>query len=574
MRDIGLVFQLLLGIALCSAYNLDTLNIVLKSIEYLISVKPGAFSCVFYDVAPHYPHDNILDAILKSPRLDHVAKYVVNGSERTNVYKLPWNPSLLLLHTGNNVSHLESFDVIVDMFYFMYLFDPATKMLVFVDELYTPAMIQMQGHVYYASFNYFVYIGDTSKDVYQCNGVYCWNRPREQHPMYLFSYCRRSMQGRNITYIKDERVLSFAWNSKWLNETARYLNTTTAEYPHNCEASDEAYQQCYQNHSAGNGADILLIYMTFDRPDATIPRNFRQVFTTHMVFSKIAVPRDRPVNTAELLAMPFSWQVWTLLVTILVLSEIAKRLFPTLIENDPVLLVVCGYEKHDLHRAGRPEKIILLSLIILMFFMSNAFETKIVSLMVSKPSIQRVQTLDDLYQSGIKLYEDLEHNPQFVVDSVLKRFVAQGTRTEFHETRPDAAVYWNSDYVDVFKDVAFDYERMQPFYVVLDFEHFSGFELYWVSPRNQLVKELRFIHITLTETGFMGLWKQQWRDEIRSKYIGRRPRVDINEKADLNFDDMQPAWLALGVGLCVSLVGFVGEHLAKRFNARVLKLER
>ncbi|EDS32724.1 conserved hypothetical protein [Culex quinquefasciatus] len=315
-----------------STFNADTLERTLVAIEYLISVKPGAFSCVFYDVAPQYPHDNILDAILKSPRLDHVAKYVVDGSERNNVYKLPWNPSLLLLHTGNNVSHLESFDVIVDMFYFMFLFDPATKMLVFVDELYTPAMIQMQGHVYYASFNYFVYIGDTSKDVYQCNGVYCWNRPREQHPMYLFSYCRRSMQGRNITYIKNERVLTFAWNSKWLNETARYLNTTTVEYPHNCEASDEAYQQCYQDHAAGNGADILLLYMTFDIPDA----------------------------------------------------------------------------------------------------------------------------------SGIKLYEDLEHNPQFVVDSVLKRFVAQGTRTEFHETRPGAAVYWNSDYVDVFKDVAIVKSKKRP----------------------------------------------------------------------------------------------------------------
>ncbi|EDS30688.1 conserved hypothetical protein [Culex quinquefasciatus] len=152
-----------------------------------------------------------------------------------------------------------------------------------------------------------------------------------------------------------------------------------------------------------------------------------------------------------------------------------------------------------------------------------------------------------------KIYE-LPRKP-----SLLINIVVQGVKPQLHETVPGIAVYWDSGFADVFKEVAFDYERMQPFYVVLNYEHFSGYEMYSTSYRNSLISAFRFVHITLVEAGLLDLWKRQWRDTLRSKYIGRRPRVDISEKADLNFDDMQPAWMALGVGLLASFVGFLGE---------------
>lgn len=295
--------------------------------------------------------------------------------------------------------------------------------------------------------------------------------------------------------------------------------------------------------------------------DDSIPMDYRYLFTTLMKSSSFAVPRDRPLNAAELLVMPFDWQVWIEIALIFVLAEITKHVFPTQILNDPFLLVVCGLERHDLHRAGRWEKIIFLPLIILMFFVSNAFETKVVSLMISKPSIHKIKTLDDLRQSGLKIFVDLENNPHYANDTLLGSMVVQGTLLELNDAVPNTALRWDTDLVDALKDITFDYERMQPFYVVLDQTIYEGPELYSTSTRNQLIKDLRFVHITLVESGLMSLWKRQWGSRLRRSYIGKRSRPDINDKVELNFDDMKTAWIIWGIGMGVSTVGFILEQL-------------
>ncbi|KAL1399011.1 hypothetical protein pipiens_008527 [Culex pipiens pipiens] len=246
------------------------------------------------------------------------------------------------------------------------------------------------------------------------------------------------------------------------------------------------------------------------------------------LFMEIEVPRDRPVNVAELVSMPFSWQVWTLLIAILVAFEGCLQLL-------------------NLHQAERLEKLTLLSLIILMFVMSNAFETKCVFLLIDRPPIQRIKTVEDLASSDLKFHFDLEGSPQFANHAVIGHMVVHGSDSYMYETIPGVAMLWYSFMAELRMDLAYDYERMQPFYVMLDYSYFHGFELYWKDYRFLFRDTFRYIHSILCEAGLMDQWKQRWSDNMRWHFIGARPRADFNEREDLRFEDMKPAWMCLAI---------------------------
>lgn len=312
-------------------------------------------------------------------------------------------------------------------------------------------------------------------------------------------------------------------------------------------------------------ADV--VFNLLMRTNTEIPRNFKQLYTTIPQSSNIAVPRDRPLNTFELMLTPFTGRVWIILVTILVSTELVKHFVPTLFQNSPILLVVCGFERRSLHQAGRWEKTTLLSLIVLMFFMSNAFETKIISLIITKPSIQRIKTLDDLYVSDLKFHEDLELFPHLVNDSIIGKMVVHGRLPKFGEKVPGVAMTWNSEWTHLFNELYFDYTRMEPFYVVLPYEFFTGYEMYGTLTRFPYLEVFRLMHINLVEAGLINLWKRQFNVQFRAKHVKHRFGTDSEDSVELSFDDMKIAWAVLTVGFGCGFVGFVGELVTKLFSS-------
>lgn len=534
------------------------LEYVLKSLEHLTSLHPGVFSCVFYDVAQKNPFDNILNDLLISPRLGHVVKYVIGGMYDENLEQLPLNPTLVVVHPGMDLRYFKRKETMDSLAYVMRLFDPTTKVLIFVNFFDQLFVEYLESVIRWCTFSYVVYLDTGTMFARLSNGVWSWHR-RNVPPLELFSYGRRSMERRKITFIVDSTSMKFFKNVQWIQVVADYLNTEPEEFLRFREPSAKELASWFEDYSTSSIAVDIVLY---DLVRAKyFNREFRLFSTNLMRFTKIAVPRDRPLNTLELMLIPFSHQVWILLVIILVASEIAKRLFPKQLKNDPILLVVCGFERRELHQAGRWEKVIFLPLIILMFFLSNAFETKIISMMVSKPSIQRIKTMDDLHESGLKFYADLDNFPEHVNHSLLGKIAVQGNTTHIFERNPDAAMIWPSHLISLFHDMSFDYERMQPFYVVLEGDHYDGIEMYGTSLRCPLLEVFRYIHSTLVEAGLMDLWTRQYICVFRLVMIGQRLRVDIADKDDLNFHDMQIAWLIIGIGLGISVVGFVGELL-------------
>ncbi|EDS32063.1 conserved hypothetical protein [Culex quinquefasciatus] len=138
--------------------------------------------------------------------------------------------------------------------------------------------------------------------------------------------------------------------------------------------------------------------------------------------------------------------------------------------------------------------------------------------------------------------------------------VAHGSDPWIYDTMPGIAMIWYSDFVEIRKELAYDYERMQPFYVLLGYRYFHSMEVYWTTYRFIYLKPLQLIHIRLVEAGLIDLWKRMWRSRLRSEYIGgRRPRMGIDTKMDLTFEDMQLAWISLVAGLAASGIVFAVE---------------
>ncbi|EDS32078.1 conserved hypothetical protein [Culex quinquefasciatus] len=534
MKLTGHVLLILLRIELSFSYRPEVLEYVLRAIDYLDSVQSEVFSCIFWDISSQQSHH-------------------VKGSHLDALEKLPWKASLLLILAGEDVMHLEREETKHNLSLSLQSVDPATKVLVFAN-LENQALLQSLGkQIFDVKFAYFILLDCDTGRVVQCNGVNNWVLPKAPHLMYLFTFSYRWMAGRNITYVKSEDLFPFYWNHRWMNETARYLYTEAVEYEHNCPGSGYPFFKCLDEAQENQDAYNIILTLVDVIQDPS-QKHFRILHTNIPIFMEIAVPRDRPLNVAELISMPFSWKVWTLLIAILVASEIAKYLFPEHFTNNPTLLALCGFERLNLHQAGRLEKLTFLSLIILMFFMSNAFETKFVSLMIDRPSIQRIKTVEDLAKSDLKFYFDLEGSPQFVNHALIGHMVVHGSDSYVYETIPGAAMLWYSFMAELRMDLAYDYERMQPFYVMLDYSYFHGFELYWTEYRCLFLDTLRYVHSILCEAGLMDLWKQQWTHNIRSHFIGARPRADFNERDDLEFEDMKPAWMCLAIGLSGGLV--------------------
>lgn len=564
MKVLGTVLFLLHKIQLSTSYSPYALDYVLQAIEYISEDHVGVFSIVFYDIGLNNRYENIWSDVLRSPRLNHVVKYVIQGSYNDRFEELPWHPTLLIVHPGQNLHNL--LNIKWDITQVLKLFNPTTKVLAFVNFANANVAQAMTEFIFHCKFTSSIFLDIATMQFRQCNGKWCWNLDYVPNLDSLFTYGRRSMEGQNITFFLSEHQSLGSWNIFWIKEVARYLNTVAVQYRHDCTGSGQKFRKCMEEYRTSlDAADIVFSTM---RMTGDIPRDFRQLFTSNPLMVQILVPRDRPYNTFELMLMPFTSNVWALLVLIMVSAEVGKRLFPLLLKNDPILFVVCGFERHNLHNSGRWEKTILISLIILMFFMSHAFETKIISLIISKPSIQRVKTLEDLYDSDIKIYADLENSPHYRDHPVIGKLVVQGKSPGIGENIPGIALAMLGKWTEAFIELSFDYEQSQPFYVALEYQDFAGCELYRMTERSLFVEVFRHFHITLVEAGIMDAWNRQFSELARFAYVGKRPRLDIRNKVYLDLGDMKVAWLVLASGAFLGVVCLLGELVKRRFDSR------
>lgn len=138
------VLVLIVKISIVNANNSRVLDYPLQIIEYLIGEQTGTFESIFVEVSSQTPYDNILSELLQSPQLQFTTKYVFrNVFQVSNLHEfLPKNPSLLVIQPGRE-SDFFSFVESGALLPLFYTFNPATKVLVFVDRRSCPESAEM-----------------------------------------------------------------------------------------------------------------------------------------------------------------------------------------------------------------------------------------------------------------------------------------------------------------------------------------------------------------------------------------------------------------------------------------------
>lgn len=541
---------LLAAVSMTFAYNRNILDYSVRIINHLASVHIGPFECIFFDISAEGFFADILEDVARSPKLDHVVRVVVRGRFRREYMTLPHNAPVILINPGSDEAMFGN-ENRMDIAYVIGTFNPIAKVLVFVDfDTYNEYLAQTL--VVWTKFNNAVFVdkrtgrlrGSSLK-----NYIALVGRP---HPRDLFEWHKRELRGGTITFNVGP-LESWGAPMEWFKATSCYLNAKLDRY----RGPNRRY------------ADISM--QTFNALKAGARRSFDYFYILQISMGRILVPKGRPVNAVELVLMPFKWQAWMILLTVLVLAEVVNILIPNLFRNDPLLLVVCGFERHNLHQAGRWEKLTLHSLIILMFFMTNAFETKIISLMVDRPTVQPIKSLDDFDKHGMKIFANLEVHPEAVNHSLVGKYIVHGVR-EIWETIPGVAMYVTQDVADLAPKFSFNFERGEPWFDVLKDEFLDEIRYYETSYRSPLLAVFWFTYLAFVEAGLMELHK--WRHH-RMEYAvvwGRRPRKGKESEIYLKFGDLLLAWIVIGFGLGVSFVGFVGELACSRYGRWIGKI--
>ncbi|EDS29222.1 conserved hypothetical protein [Culex quinquefasciatus] len=465
-----------------SAYNPRGLDYALEVIETLASESSGIYECIFFDMSPQYPFENIMTDLMQSPRLQYVARYVVRGSFRPAT--LPKKPLLLLLDPGE--AKLKNRDEQMIIYKFLKVFHPATKVLVFIDLYDEESLVYLRWILLQAK---------------------CYKMLFLDPNRHIFEWYQEKLRGNNITYTSVSSWDSFP-DFQWLKATVDYLGGNA--FKSLAKYDDDNY-------------DINLRQTI---AESTKDDDFRRIF----------------LNEPE------------------VGIEIAKRSFPDLIRNDPTLLAICGYERSNLHHAGRLEKIVLLSLVVLVFFMTNAFETKIISYIIDIPSGESAKSLEDFDKFGLSFRFNLE-NESFAKDHpVIGQYVVHDTNS-YHvsSTVPGVALYVNQKVIAVLSSLSYDFERGKTWFVELDQKFMiHPVQIFYTGIRNQYLETFRFTRVALHEAGLMDWWQWKYGQLVVKHKWGTRPRGAEDGKTYLVFDDMLLAWIVLALGCGLTL-----NHLTK-----------
>lgn len=543
----------LLGIAIYSTGNPDLLKYPLQVIEYLRRERVGYFECIFYDISPHAPFDTVMNDLLRSRILRYVAKYVIRGPYRPTA--LPKNPSLLLINLGSD-AELDQLKTQRNVYKFVKLFHPATKVVVFVSNAFVKKV--MRWILVTGKFYNMVFV-DTTKLEVQVGSLTDLRRYSSSNLTqveHIFEWLKRGLWGSTITYKprKDKSVENPTF--QWILATAIYLKGDTREFR--------------KQEGGPVEADIeVLSDVAVDVVD-----DFNRVFITYPMTSSVLVPRGRLLNALEVMLMPFEWHVWTLLVAIFVLAELVKQFVPDLFRNDPILFVICGFERHH-HQAGRWERTILLSLVVLMFFMTNAFETKIISYIIEKPSAASAWCLEDFEEFGLSFRYNLDKNPYVVSHPVIGNYVIHDPQHyAIWHNQPGVAQFVTQELAAIVPQLSYDFTRGKSWYVELD-ERFLIYtvKFHYTAFRSQFLEAFQFTQVALREAGLLDWWAWQYGHSMILKVWGLRPRETLDGPTYLVFENMLLAWIVLAIGYGTSLVGFFGELTQNKINTCLKRFE-
>lgn len=561
-----------------AAFTLASGNYVAELTSYTISVilyltrrQVGTFECIFFDLHKRPVLDSAFHEVLRSPRLDHVVRHVVDGNFQGDPHAYPKNPSLLIIHAGSVFSDARKFpktfmNLIMDC-------RAHTKILILVDMIDGRYFYFMNDMIAAFRFSKVAFLGTNRKLVIeptkegQIRQMWQYFPP----PKDLLTSNYRDLRGFAITYTTIDPsynhmpMLELTVNRRWIQEVAKHLNTTSRRVLNPC-IKYPLLSECFLLFMSNSFIDVT-VDVLFPTIKNTMDLIYLKIPDTHVVL----VPRGRTLTVFELFVAPFTTEAWAALLVIIISLELVSFTMPSFFRNDPALLLICGLERYDLHKANRWEKMILLAFIIFFFLITNAYETKIISMMTSKPTLRTVKTIEELVASGMPTKAPFKNLGNLDL-SLLKGTLMNSSDTLFEMDHTSAylATRIKSElYLPIFYS---DDHSQQGSYVIMDETLGLLVGAMATSDHNPLQEFLEWSESAFFEAGFFDYFKACHVVESFYRRLRFKPMTVI--KTMLAIEDLSPAWLALGIGSASSCLLLVVELLIGCYKKKRVGFKR
>nr|NP_001345626.1 ionotropic receptor 141 [Aedes aegypti] len=533
-------------------------------INHREQIHSGLFQCVFMNMAnPSETTAAAFDQLLQSSMLSHINKYVIDKRFVVTYENFPHKPSLIVIYfTGT----LRSSDFKLFRAN-LHVLDCNAHVLVLVNKTKPYQMRSINAVLTKLRYNYVVYLNtdeSLSKVTYvDTTGSTIAQLDNYPRPENLFRNAIRDMQGRPMIYAYEKAVDLHYEN--WMKASAWFLNATPVQIAGPClnvmsglDCLVELYDSC--------DMEISLNQFVFVR---ILPGMYRMLFNIQPDAEVIVAPRGRPLNIVEIFIKPFRWEAWSALVLTLVVIEIISYAFPSQFKNDPILLLVCGFERQNLHHASTRERMIFLPLVMFFFLVTHVYETKITSYMMHPPSIADIHTIQELVQSGIKVKVNTNKNIKIVNDEMLGSLVVNSTGNLLeldgvHAYLIDVSM---AEYI-VRLMHNYDFELERPKYNILTERRRMDLYMFWIPLCTPLLETFYFTQKMVYEAGLWNKWMEQDWELLDAAQKEIRMNLGTTQNQQyLTSQDFVPAWIAISAGFLASGVLFLLELLLGRVCA-------
>lgn len=551
------IFLSLLLVESISSENLA--NYLVSVVQHLIATSFGTPHCVFIGLATF---DTSLESVLRDRKLDSVTKTVITQPIPTllTVSSIPSEPLVIFIQAGG-----------FSMFTAKLLlkFSPSSRVVV----VYKKKM-DFMAFEYLISFLFYyktVYIDEHSQQATINNLVGKEHFRVLPRPKDLFkTSMKRNLRGKPVTYMSRRPLPGEHVMINVVKDLAAFMNTTAQRSNHTCSIEHTNVRDlCYRQHFEDNVINIDLSGYVVSEPFTC--SHFECILTSIQNDGAMLVPRS-PLHIVQLFVLPLKWQVWTTLVILFSLVKIIHWIQPTIFQNDPLLTAICGYESHDLHKTNRLERFTLISLITLMFFTTNAYEAKLLSLLINRPATKEIKTFADLVASGVKIKANLLQHPSIVDDPVFGQLMVNSSETIFNMDAASAHIIdrrWARLVLPMY------YDRVQRLhrYRITDQSLGKIPTLFILQHRSPLREVLEYVLAVYGESGIYDYWFVAFMGLVMKQKFGRGGWLDGTDSS-LSFADLTLAWQAVLFGMGVGFITFVLEGMFYLVTSHALGRKR
>lgn len=553
MQFVGIFVYLSIPIALASiepqVEQYASFQYVLKVINHLSHSKTGQFKLLIFNYLPtnssSHPYEHLLQALPSNA----VSQFIIDGLFEVTYTNIPHIPSLIIIHLDNAI-----IEPAKRLWMSLYILDCNSYVMVLVD-LTKPELMKLINRILTKwRFNYVVYMSTALTGPKIIRVDYA-GQPEEiltryPHPSQLFRSTVHNMNKQPLIYTVTVGSLPYR-DYLWIEETARFINATRRIVRSPCTVGD--LKGCRMKLFYTDDLDVCLDHFHLSE---MIPEIYRELFNVVPMAEVFLVPKRRHLNVLELFAKPFSWEVWMALVIVLIAIESCALAFPRMFRNDPVMYLVCGFERGALHSTGRFERFTFLPLIVFFFLLTNAYETKIISFLTEKPALSDVKTIDQMLATGIKIKLNMQYWLKVARDPQLSPHLINSTET-IDQMDGVSAYLTDRDEakVAIRRRENYDSQLNRPRYIILKESRRMQLFSFWVNDKSPLLEVLYYTQKVFFESGILEHWEQK---EIEGE---KRYYTDVQwvSQKGMQFDDLVPAWASLGVGSLLSSALFMIE---------------